>query len=84
MTNIIEEIKDLKNDPTHRSALRIFNLLDNNKEKFLTRFEADFFKNVHSGFEGLAYASPANSGSSDFKNQYNKLFEMFLYRINRL
>ncbi|MBA3663617.1 MAG: hypothetical protein H0W61_05350 [Bacteroidetes bacterium] len=84
MNNILEEIKDLKNDVTHRSALRIFNLLDNNRDKLLTRFEPDFFKNLHSGFESLAYGSPANSGSADFKNQYSKLIEMFLYRVNRM
>ena len=84
MNNILEEIKDLKNDPTHRSALRIYNLLDNNKTKFLQKFEADFFSNLLSGFESLAYESPANTTSTDFKDQYHKLHEMFLYRLNRL
>lgn len=84
MTNIIEEIKDLKNKPTHKSALRIFSLLENNKEQLLKKFEIDFFKNVLTGFENLAYESPTNSKGDAFKDQYNKLFETFLYRINRL
>ncbi len=84
MTNVLEEIKDLKNEPTHRSALRIFSLLDNNKEKLLKLFEADFFKALITGFENLAYESPANAKGADFKDQYNKLHEMFIYRANRL
>lgn len=84
MTNVLEEIKDLKNEATHRSALRIFNLLENNKEKLSKIFEPDFFKAVLTGFESLAYESPAHSKSADFKDQYNKLYEIFLYRINRL
>lgn len=84
MTNVLEEIKDLKNEPTHRSALRIFSLLENNKEKLLKKFEPDFFKAVLTGFENLAYESPANAKGADFREQYNKLYEMFFYRVNRL
>jgi hypothetical protein len=84
MTNILDEIKDLKNDPSHRSALRIFYLLDNNRTKFLEKFDADFIKNMISGFEGLAYESPANAASANFKEQYNKLHQAFEYQLNRL
>lgn len=84
MTNIIEEIKELKNEPTHKSALRIYSLLENNKEQLLKKFEPDFFKNVLNGFENLAYESPSNTKGEGFKDQYNKLLETFLYRVNRM
>lgn len=84
MTNILDEIKDLKADPSHRSALRIFYLLDNNKSKFLEKFDPDVFNNMLSGFESLAYESPANATTSAFKEQYNKLHQTFEYQLNRL
>ena len=55
---IIEEIKELEKEPTHRSTLRICSLLDNNRKLFLEKMEADNFQHVLSGFEALSEKSP--------------------------
>lgn len=83
MTNILDEINDLRSDPTHRAALRIFQLLENNREKFLKKLDPEFFQSIITGFESLAYESPANAVLAEFKERYSRLHQMFEYQVNR-
>jgi hypothetical protein len=83
-SNIIDEINDLKTEPTHRSALRIYNLLEHNKDFFVKSFDEDFYKFIFQNFEGLANYRAADSTSSGFKDEYNKFYQMLSYRIEKL
>jgi hypothetical protein len=83
-SNILDEINDLRAEPTHRSALRIYNLLEHNKDFFVKNFDGDFYKLIYQNFEELANYRPTDAASTEFKEEYNKFYQMLSYRIDKL
>jgi len=81
---LISEIKELRQQATYKSALRVFQLLDNNKNLFLEKIESDTFRFFLTGFSELSEASAATSQSPSFKREYDKLFETLLFHLNRV
>lgn len=81
---IIDEIKELRNETNHRSALRIYNLLENNKKLFLEKMEPDNFKYLANSFEDLSEVATKEYNTPGFKRDYTKNFEGLLFHLNRI
>jgi hypothetical protein len=81
---LISEISELRNEINHRSALRIYSLLDNNKKLFLEKLEPDNFKYLVKGFEDLSKISTAEYNTPGFKRDYNRIFESLMFHLNRI
>jgi len=84
INQIIDEIRTLKTEPSHKSALRISNLLENNKKEFLAVVEAQDFRYLLLGFENLSYKNPQEFKFGECINEYNQLCENFLFHCTRL
>jgi hypothetical protein len=83
MNNVLDEINDLKNEPTRRAALRIFSLLENNRAFFLKNIDNDFYHFILKQFERLANESTLVTTSS-FKEEYQKLYGMLSYQLDKI
>ncbi|MCE3226529.1 MAG: hypothetical protein K0S32_1080 [Bacteroidetes bacterium] len=83
-SNILDEINDLRAEPTHRAALRIYNLLEHNKDFFVKSFDDDFYNYIFRNFEALANYRAIDTTTSEFKEEYNKIYQMLSYRIDKL
>jgi hypothetical protein len=81
---IIEEIRELGKEPTHRSSLRIYTLLDNNSKLFLTKMEADDFRLLHSAFEALADKNPIEYGTNAYKDEFQRNYQALAFYLNRI
>ena len=84
LEQVIDEIKELRNETTHKSALRVYNMLEGNRKLFLERMEPDNFKYHLKSFEDLSEVSAKEYNTPGFKRDYNKSFEGLLFHLNRL
>jgi hypothetical protein len=81
---IIEEIRQLKTEPTHRSAMRISSLMENNKKLFEAVIDPSDFNYLLSGFESMSFKSPAEISTARGVEEYNKFCENLLFHCNRV
>jgi hypothetical protein len=81
---IIEEISEYRNSVNHRAALRIYNLLENNKKLFLEYFEPDVFKLLTKNFEELSHANLSDQKSSAFERDYSRSFESLYFHLQKI
>jgi hypothetical protein len=81
---IIEEIRELEKEPTHRSSLRIYSLLDNNSRLFLGKMDADDFRHQHSAFEALTDKSPVEYGTAAYKEEFQRRYQALAFYLNRI
>ena len=81
---IIEEIKELKNERNHCSALKIVSLLENNQKLFLAAMDASDLNFMLRNFEELSQTQPKDYNSAAFKSDYEKHFESLLFHFNRI
>jgi hypothetical protein len=84
LPQIINEIKILKTQPTHRSCLTVFNLLENNKNMFLQKMEPDNFNHVYNAFEGLSQSSPKEYNTDDYRAEYEKAHSLLMFYLDRI
>jgi hypothetical protein len=84
LEQLIEEIKELKNEVNHRSALKIFSILDNNKKLFIEKMDPDYFAAILKNFEDISYSSPKEYGTENYKREYQKYFESLSFHLNRI
>lgn len=81
---IIEEIRELEKEQTHRSSMRIYTLLENNRKLFLEKIDADDFKYLLSAFKSLTEKTPAEYGSSAYRNEFQKNFQLLAFHLGRV
>lgn len=81
---IIEEIEELRIEATHKSALRIYNLLENNKKLFEDVIDKNNFKFLLSDFEEVSYKNPSDFNTPRAIEQFNKLCENLLFHCSRI
>ena len=81
---LIEEISEYRNETNHRAALRIYNLLENNKKLFLTTIEPEVFKLFVKNFEELASTNLVDQKSSSFKRDYSRSFESLYFHLQKI
>lgn len=84
MYKLFEEIKELRNEVTLRSAVRIYSILNDNRDFFCSKMDKDSYSTILKGYESFAYGPPVNAGSKEFKEEYAKLFEALSYHLERI
>jgi len=84
LPQIIHEINELKTQPTHRSCLTIFNLLENNKTLFLQKMEADNFNHVYNAFERLSQSLPRDYNTQEYRSDYDKTHGLLMFYLDRI
>ncbi|HOZ86438.1 MAG TPA: hypothetical protein PL029_01710 [Bacteroidia bacterium] len=81
---IIDEIRQLKAEPTHRSAMRICSLMENNKKLFVEVIDPSDFNYLFSGFENLSFKNHSEISTARGVEEYNKFCENLLFHCNRI
>ena len=84
LEQLIDEIKGLRNETNHRSALRIVNLLQNNKKLFLTGMEEDYLKMAIKNFERQCDSPSIHYNTPEYIRDYNKYYESLMFYLNRI
>jgi hypothetical protein len=81
---ITDEIKEFRNEATHKAALRVYNLLENNKKLFIEKIDKDTFEFLTKSFRELSEASAATYNSPGFKRDYSKSFEGLMFHLQKI
>ena len=81
---VIEEIMGLEKEPTHKSAMRICNLLENNRKLFLERIAPDDFNLLFSRFESIAHKRPGEHSTADYADDFKKSHQALSFYLNRI
>jgi len=81
---LAEQLKDHKTEINHKSTLKVYNLLENNKKVFLQKMEADSFKMLLKNFENLANENPKEYTSESYKREHEKSFELLLFYLDKI
>ena len=84
LQQIIEEIKELKNEANHRSSLRILKLIQNNKKLFLEELDEDVVEMTLRNFESLCNASTLDQADSAYVREFTKYYESLMFYLNRV
>lgn len=81
---IIDEIKALKNEPTHKSVMEICRMLENNKHRFLEKLDEENFIQVFSNFENLSQSRATDYGTSGYIREYQTAHHLFSFYFDRI
>lgn len=84
INDIILEIKNYKNNSIHKSALDIYNLLENNKHVFINKIDPDNFKHLLTSFENLTYSNPKEYNTSGYKREFQTQYDLLLFYLDRI
>ena len=84
LSKLIEEILELKNDRSHRAALRIYSILDDNRNLFIRKIDKDMYNQLLVGFQGLAYFNPGQYNSDAFRSEFSRYYESLSYYISKV
>lgn len=84
MNKLFDEILSLKDERTHRSALRIQSILNDNPELFTSTFGPDLYRDFSSGFDLIAGSRAGYFGTEQFKSDFGKQIESLSYYLNRI
>lgn len=84
INGIIDEIKELKKEPNHRSALKIVSLLESNHKLFLAKLDPQDYNFMLRNFEELAHTAPKDYNTAGFTREYEKHFESLLFHLNKI
>lgn len=81
---IIDEIKGLKNEPTHKSVMDICRMLENNKRQFLDKLDPENFKQVYTNFENLSQSQARDYDTPGYIREYETAHHLFSFYFDRI
>jgi hypothetical protein len=81
---LVDQLRNYKDQVSHRSTMEIYNLLENNKSLFLKYIEPENFGPILSGFETLSFSSPKEYATADYKREFQKLYELLMFYSERI
>jgi hypothetical protein len=81
---LINEIKEIGAEPSHRNAIQIYKILDGNSSLFASRLETENFSPILNNFENLASASAREFNSSSFANDYSRNFQLLSFYLEKV
>lgn len=84
LEQLIDEIRELRNESNHRSALRILSLLENNKKLFAEKIEADYLNMAIRNFEILCDTPSRDYNTPGYIRDYQKYYESLMFYLNRV
>jgi len=84
LLQIIDEIKTLKTQPTHKSTMDICRLLDNNKRLFIEKIDSDNFNHLYTNFEKLSQASAKDYNTPGYIRDYEQAHSILSFYVDRI
>ncbi len=84
LNGIIDEIKELKKESNHRSALKIVSLLECNHKLFQAKLDPLDYNFMLRNFEELSHTQSKDYNSAGFARDYEKHFESLLFHLNKI
>lgn len=84
LNSLIEEIRQLRDTPTHTSTLTIYHILENNKALFLQKLDASDLEPIIRKFERLSEALPRDFGSESYKRDYEQACSTLRFYLDRI
>lgn len=84
LNDLIEEIKNLKAFPSHKSTMDICRMLENNRRLFLEKIEEENFNSVLANFENLSNARPTEYNSSGYLRDYEQAHNLLSFYCSRI
>lgn len=84
LNDLIEEIKNLKSVPSHKSTMDICRMLENNRRLFLQKIEEENFKSVLTNFENLSNVRPVDYNSSGYIRDYEQAHSLLSFYFSRI
>lgn len=81
---IILEIKELKQVPTHKATMDIFRLLDNNRKLFLEHMEAANYNFALRAFEELSNKSPKEYNTPGYTREFEQAHASLSFYLDRI
>ena len=84
LDQLINEIQGYKGNVNQRTAIQIYNILENNKTLFLSKVEKENFTPVLKDFERLSNASYLQSTSAEYKREYQRAYDLLAFHLNRI
>lgn len=84
LPELIEEIKVLRQQPSHKSTMDICRMLENNRKKFLEKMDEYDFNMVFSNFEDLSNSHPTEYGSESYKRSYEQAHSIMSFYFDRI
>jgi len=84
LTDLIEEIKNLKSFPSHKSTMDICRMLGNNRRLFVQKIDEENFNSVLSNFENLSNARPIEYNTSSYNRDYEQAHSLLTFYFDRI
>jgi len=82
--SIINEIRELRSTSTHKAALDVFRMLDNNRDTLLKKMDPDDFTMICKAFEELSEANPRDYASAAYKREYEQKYSLLLFYLDKI
>lgn len=84
LSSLINEIKNPNSASAHKQALDIYNMLNNNRAKFTDKIDKDTYHHLLKSFEKLSEARAVEYGSSSYKDEFNRSYNLLLFYLDRV
>ena len=84
LQDLISEIHELSRNTPRKAAFDIYNILENNKVLFAACLDADVFRQILNSFEKMAYASANEFNSPDYRDEFQKTYNLLAFYLNKV
>lgn len=84
LEQLIDEIKGLRNEPNHRSSLRILSLMENNKKLFLEEVDPEYLNMAIKNFGALCDTPSKDYNTAVYIRDYQKYYESLMFYLNKI
>lgn len=84
LDQLIGEIRELKNETNHRAALRILQVLENNKKLFSEKIEEDYLQLAIRNFETLCDTPSRDYHSASYIRDFQKYYESLMFHLDKV
>lgn len=81
---LVEEIRGLRKESNHRSALKIYSLLENNNKLFLEKLDSADFNHLLRSFESISNTPSKDFGTTAYKDEYSKCYELLMFHLEKI
>jgi len=82
--DLINEIQELGGTTPRKASFDIYNILENNKNLFADKLDADVLKQILNSFEKLAYAGAVEFNSVNYKDEFQKTYNLLSFYLGKI
>lgn len=81
---LVEEIRGLRNEAHHRSALRIAQLLEHNRKLFLDKMDRDDLDHLGRMFNAVADTPSREFGTAGYRENFMRAYELLMFHLEKI